>query len=161
MGCSNCEQRCPVYAISMAARTTAKIAGVDVGKHDADKIREICNKAQYHPEQVICFCTGTRAGEIAAAILEGARSPEDVAVSTGARTGCKVLCIEPVLRLLSAAGIEPPKPNGYQWCGHTVTLWTMSEEVRRKFDGDCYHLENDKKFIEKTAKAPWGEGDCK
>lgn len=73
LGCSNCEQRCPRYAVLMVTRNQSLVIGIDTAQFDGDQIHELCAKAKFHPEQVICFCTGTRAGEIAAAIIAGPR----------------------------------------------------------------------------------------
>jgi Fe-S-cluster-containing hydrogenase component 2 len=148
MGCGNCEQRCPQYAITMVPLSEPFLVGLYMNKFDQSKIMDICMKAKFHPDQVICFCTGTRAAEIAAAIIEGAQSPEEVSLKTGARTGCKVLCIEPILRLLRAAGIEPRKPNGYQWTGITSTLWEISEEVKKKYAARGFYFDSDKEFLD-------------
>ena len=49
------------------------------GSTPANSIRmkscRICKKANVHPKQIICYCTNTTAGEIAAAILKGAKTP--------------------------------------------------------------------------------------
>ncbi|MHB8916787.1 MAG: 4Fe-4S dicluster-binding protein [Desulfocucumaceae bacterium] len=148
LGCSNCEQRCPQYAVEMVPREEPLAVGLDLSRFDYAVVMDMCAKAKFHPEQVICFCTGTRAGEIAAAILDGARTPEEVALKTGARTGCKVLCIEPVLRQLYAAGIEPPKPDGFQWCGVTATLWDLSEEVKAKYTSRGFYFDADRDFLD-------------
>jgi bacterioferritin-associated ferredoxin len=50
-------------------------------------------------EQVLCYCTGTRAEEVAAAILGGADTPEKISSQTGIRTGCTIECIQTILRL--------------------------------------------------------------
>ncbi len=67
---------------------------------------------------------------------------------TGTRTGCKVLCIEPVLRQLQAAGIEPQKPDGYQWCGLTTTLWELNAKVKEKYAKRGFYFDADKDFLE-------------
>jgi len=150
LGCSNCNQRCPQNAVKMVPREEPVIIKTETEKFDQEKITEICTKAKFHPEQVICFCTGTRAGEIAAAILDGAKTPEEVALKTGARTGCKVLCIEPVLRILYAAGIDVQKPDGYQWCGITATLWDLSEEVKQKYGTRGFYFDEDREFLDQN-----------
>ena len=58
--------------------------------------------AHMYPDQVICYCHRVQAKEIAAAILQGARTPEDISRLTGARTGCGTLCITGMIRLLKS-----------------------------------------------------------
>ena len=99
-GCNNCSSRCPAYAIELKKLETPYTVRVEVTESIKDRVNEICFRARIHPESIVCFCTATRAGEIAAAIVKGAKKPEDVSRMTGARTGCGVLCIQPIFRLL-------------------------------------------------------------
>jgi len=154
-GCANCEQRCPEYAIVMVKREQPVVVGVDVSSADYAQIEAICRRARLNPEQLICYCTGTRADEAAAAILQGARSPEDISFMTGARTGCKVECIQPMLRLLEAAGVKPEPPkNGWQWYGRTVTAWEISQEVKQKYATRGFYFDEDIKLLDRIADAP-------
>jgi len=147
LGCTNCFQRCPEYAIKMKELGEPIPIGVDVDKFDQDKIWESCVKAKFSPDMIVCICNNTRAGEVAAAILDGARNPAEVALKTGVNVGCKVACPRPVYRLLQAAGIDPPEPDGYQWCGPTATLWTLSPEVIEKY-GSKYYFEEDRQLAD-------------
>jgi len=154
-GCANCEQRCPDLAITMVEREKPLLVKVDVEAVDYDRIVDICRRAKLNPEQLICYCTATRAEEAAAAILQGARTPEEVSYLTGARTGCKVECIQPILRLLEAAGIKPEPPGGgWQWYGRTVTVWEIPEEVKRKYASRGFYFDEDIKILDRVAAAP-------
>jgi len=159
-GCNVCEQRCPEYCIKMEARPKTFVMATDLAKVDRTRIHELCRKAHLHPEQLICFCTGTRADELAAAVLLGARSPEDMSFMTGVRTGCTVICHQPILRILAAAGIEPtPPPRGWQWYGRTATTWEISEETKRKYAGRGFYFDADVELMERAVAAPSdGEG---
>jgi Pyruvate/2-oxoacid:ferredoxin oxidoreductase delta subunit len=86
-GCANCEQRCPEYAVVMVKRDQPLRVGVDVNTVNYAEVVALCAKAGLHPEEHICYCIGTRADEVAAAIIKGARTPEEVSLTTGARTG--------------------------------------------------------------------------
>jgi Pyruvate/2-oxoacid:ferredoxin oxidoreductase delta subunit/bacterioferritin-associated ferredoxin len=154
-GCAACEQRCPDYAITMAKREEPVVVAVNMDGVDYDKVVELCRRARLHPEQIVCYCTATRAEEVAAAILQGARSPEDVSFMTGARTGCKVECIQPILRLLKAAGIEPAPPKGgWQWYGQTPTVWDIPEKVKQKYASRGFYFDEDIKLFERVIAAP-------
>ena len=154
-GCAACEQRCPDYAITMAKREEPVVVAVNVDAVDYNQVIELCRRARLHPEQIICYCTATRAEEVAAAILLGARSPEDVSFMTGARTGCKVECIQPILRLLEAAGIKPvPPKGGWQWYGRTPTVWDIPEEVKQKYASRGFYFDEDIKLFERVIAAP-------
>lgn len=154
-GCAACEQRCPDYAITMVKREQPIVVKVDVSAVDYGRIEELCRRARLNPEQIICYCTATRAEEVAAAILQGARSPEEVSFLTGARTGCKVECIQPILRLLEAAGIKPEPPkDGWQWYGRTVTVWEIPEEVKHKYATRGFYFDEDIKLLDRVVAAP-------
>lgn len=141
LDCTICFTRCPVHAISMQPRTEPLPFGLDWTKADPVEVRRICHTAHMHEEQVICFCRQTQAREVAAAILLGHATPESLALATGIRTGCGVLCITAVLRLLKAAGIETEKAPGWQWYGTYITIWDIPPEVRAKYPE--YFVEED------------------
>ncbi len=153
--CGDCEQRCPEYAITMVLREEPVIAQVNMEGLDYQEIADLCRKAKFHPEQVICYCTATRADEVAAAIMLGAKSPDDISYMTGIRTGCKVECIQPILRLLEAAGIEPkPTPGGWQWYGRTITAWEIPEEVKKKYSSRGFYFDEDIDLLNRAVNAP-------
>lgn len=154
-GCAACEQRCPQYAITMVKRDQPVVVKVDVSAVDYKQVEDLCRRAKLNPEQIICYCTATRAEEVAAAILQGAKSPEEVSYLTGARTGCKVECIQPILRLLEAAGIKPvPPKDGWQWYGRTVTAWEIPEEVKKKYGSRGFYFDEDIELLNRVAAAP-------
>ncbi|WP_294001870.1 4Fe-4S binding protein [uncultured Megasphaera sp.] len=153
MGCANCADRCPFYAITMVKRSEVKTVGVDVSKFDPQKIKDLCLKAHFNPEQVLCYCVGVRAEEVAAAILDGCKTPDEISLATGIRTGCTIECIQPILRLLTAAGIElHPDPNGWQWYGLTPTAWDLPEDVKRKYNSRGFYFDEDRELLDKIAK---------
>ncbi|MHB8916994.1 MAG: 4Fe-4S binding protein [Desulfocucumaceae bacterium] len=153
-GCAACEQRCPEYAIDMVKREEPFTVQVDVEKVPYQKIAELCEKARFNPEQLLCYCTATRAEEVAAAILLGSKTPEEVSLTTGIRTGCKVECIQPVLRLLEAAGIRPEPPKkGWQWYGRTPTIWEIPVEIRDKYNRRGFYFDEDIVLLDRVAAA--------
>lgn len=152
MGCGNCEQRCPEEAIKMEGMKEPRKVGIEIDNY-SEEICALCRAAKFNPEQIVCICTGTRAGEVAAAILEGCKTPEEIAARTGVRTGCKVLCIEPVIRLLLAADVKLERPKGIQWCGPSPNLWTLEDEVAEKHRKTGYRLKDDKQHLEKLSQS--------
>ena len=151
-GCANCADRCPFHAITMVKREEPFTVGMDVSQFDAGKILSLCEKAHFHPQQVLCYCVGVRAEEVAAAILDGADTPDKISARTGIRTGCTIECIQPILRLLEAAGIQAkPDPNGWQWYGETVTAWTMPEAVKEKYASRGFYFDEDRKLLDQVA----------
>jgi Fe-S-cluster-containing hydrogenase component 2 len=153
-GCTICDRVCPTLAI-VTDRKTHLAAVEDVRPEDKARIREICREAKFHPEQIICYCTATRADEAVAAILQGAHTPEEISVRTGIRTGCTVECQQPMLRLLHAAGLRPTPPKGgWQWYGKTVTAWEIPDEVKRKYSGRGFYFDADLEVFERVIDAP-------
>ncbi|MDQ7095424.1 (2Fe-2S)-binding protein [Desulfosporosinus sp. PR] len=151
--CTICATRCPKHAVQMIQRSIPLEIGGGIQQKLTEKVVEICRLAHMYPDQVVCYCHRVQAKEIVAAILEGAKSPEEVAQKTGARTGCGVLCITGVIRLLRGAGIQLGKAPGYQWYGVRASIWDISPEVMSKYPE--YYLQEDKEAIEKIF--PGGE----
>lgn len=156
-GCSNCESRCPVHAVKMVRREEPFVVGVDVARFDKTAVDALCRKAGMNPQQTICYCTAVRAEEVAAAILDGATTPEEISSRTGARTGCTIECIQPILRLLYAAGIEPtPVEGGWQWYGRTITAWELPQEVKDKYAKSGFYFEEDRELFDKVVAVEEG-----
>jgi NAD(P)H-nitrite reductase large subunit len=126
--------------------------GVHPDQFKSDQIFSLCKKANIHPQQIVCYCTNTTAGEIAAAILQGATTPEAVSRLTGARTGCTVLCVQSIMKLLEASGHSGKSGETHQCYGKTATLWDLSPETREKYEATAYHFEEDMESIEKVFK---------
>jgi NADPH-dependent glutamate synthase beta subunit-like oxidoreductase/ferredoxin len=148
-GCSNCSSRCPSAAISLKELDEPYRVGVTIEGSIMEQVRDICVRAKMHPESIVCFCTSTRAMEIAAAILKGAKGPEDISKMTGARTGCGVLCIEPIFRLMLAAGRElGTSPQSHVWYPTVPTLWEIPNHVVEKYEGRGFRFEEDKAYYQ-------------
>lgn len=160
-GCANCADRCPTHAVVMVKRDVPFTIGVDVSRFDQHAIADLCAKAHFNPQQVLCYCVGVRAEEVAAAILDGAKTPHAISSATGIRTGCTIECIQPLLRMLEAAGIPlNPDPDGWQWYGSTVTAWTLPEAVKKKYDSRGFYFDEDRELLDKVAAADASEGSC-
>lgn len=152
VGCWNCEQRCPEHAIEMAPCEPFDLK-VDVSAFDYEKIHELCRKAHFHPKQIMCYCTATRAEEIAAAILGGAGNPAAVVRACGVGSGCGIECNQTILRFLKAAGKTFDRPKlSYQWYGLTATAWDVSDDVKRKHPN--FHFDKDRSLLDRVAEAP-------
>ncbi len=116
----NCMELCPDDAIVMRSLDKPILVGVLNTDVSPEAIGALCMQVGLLPDMLVCVCTDTMAGELAEAILDGAHTPEEVALRTGARTGCTEICLDPILRMLAAAGhgdaARNPR-NGYQWYG--------------------------------------------
>lgn len=154
-GCSNCESRCPYFAVTMVKRADPFVVSADPGAYDRNKIRELCEKAHMNPEQILCYCTGVRAEEVAAAIFGGAKTPEEISLATGIRTGCTIECVQPILRLVKAAGFElTPVKNGWQWYGATITAWEVPKTVAEKYSSRGFYFDDDRELLDRIATTP-------
>lgn len=158
VGCWACEQRCPFEALRMVRHPAPYTVGVATDDIDYRLIEELCRKARLNPEQVVCFCTVTRAEEVAAAILKGYRTPEELSYHTGIRTGCKVECTQPLLRLLEAAGasLEPTLKRGWQLYGRTITAWEIPATVKEKYTRRGFYFEDDLHLLDLISKSKEG-----
>jgi ferredoxin len=69
---------------------------------DPTDVLELCRAADLDPDQLACACSSSPTKELAAVILDGATSFEEVALRTGAQSGCLMYCSVPIRRLLLA-----------------------------------------------------------
>ncbi|HUV75401.1 MAG TPA: (2Fe-2S)-binding protein, partial [Dehalococcoidales bacterium] len=145
LDCKLCFTRCPEHAVTMVERDTPLKVGTAMAGVSEEAVARICEAAHMYPDQVICYCHRVQAREIAAAILQGANTPEDISRATGARTGCGSLCITGIIRLLRAAGIKLTKAPGYQWYGITASIWDISPKLQQKYPE--YYLAEDLQAI--------------
>ncbi len=143
--CLKCLDVCGEGAIRIVPRAQPLILGVNPEEVDQTRLRELCHKAHLDPEKPICVCTVTQAKEVAAAILKGAQSPEEVTLMTGIRTSCGMWCMAPVLRLLRAHGVDMTPPEGFRWYNAEPALWDIPAEVARKYPEYC--LEEDRQLF--------------
>ena len=141
LDCKLCFVRCPEHAVTMVKREAPLTVGANLADVSEAAVARICESAHMYPDQVICYCLRVQAREIAAAILQGAKTPEDVSRVSGARTGCGTLCITGVIRLLRAAGIELSKAPGYQWYGIKASIWEIPPKLQQKYAQ--YYLADD------------------
>jgi len=152
VGCWNCEQRCPEHAIQMVPCDPYTLS-TDVSQFDYARIADLCRKAHFHPKQLVCYCTATRAEELAAAVLAGASTPDAVVLATGVGAGCGIECNQPIMRFLEAAGLTFHRPkSSYQWYGRTITAWEVPEAVRSVFP--VFRFDGDRELFERIIDAP-------
>jgi ferredoxin/bacterioferritin-associated ferredoxin len=149
IACGNCTQRCDRDAITLNKLETPRTVSVSTEDVPTQELEALCRKAGFHPSQIICYCSATRAEEIGAAIMKGAESPEELSRLTGIRGGCSVECIQPMLRLLQAAGITPTPPkDGWQWYGLTPTLADIPESIKAKYRSRGFCFDEDQKLFD-------------
>jgi Fe-S-cluster-containing hydrogenase component 2 len=107
VGCFKCVEACfPYNAISIKRDPNPTKLTVPEDAYEQPSVDELCAKARYSPDAMVCLCTGTTAGEIAAAIVNGIRVPEELTLATGVRAKCGMWCLAGVMRLLDADGVS-------------------------------------------------------
>ncbi len=143
LACTKCWHLCPAYAVTMVPRPEELFVGVDFEEVDQDAIEKLCKKAHLFPEQFVCACTLTLAREVAAAIIKGAKTPEEITAMTGARSGCAIYCMAPILRMLKAHGVDIKPPSNHRWYDVSLSLWDVPEKIAEKYPE--YYLNEDKK----------------
>ncbi|UCD79952.1 MAG: 4Fe-4S binding protein [Desulfobacterales bacterium] len=147
LSCPNCSDSCPESAIALIRRSVPKKLYVDPSEVDQNEIRQLCLKAKLHPHQWGCMCNATRVREVAAAVLKGAKTLEEIALMTGIRSGCTAYCVQHMLRLLKANGVAVKEPKGHRWYDSTQTIWDLPQKVQQKHPG--HFFEEDKKVFRK------------
>ncbi|MGW8180238.1 MAG: 4Fe-4S binding protein [bacterium] len=147
VACMKCLDACPKNAVTLKLRSEPLEIGIDPSTVDQEKLKELCAKASLDPEESICLCNGILAKEIAAAVLKGAETPEDVALMTGVRAGCAMWCTTPVLRVLKANDVEVVFPKGYRMYDIEPTVWDIPEEVAKNYPE--YFLQEDAELSRK------------
>ena len=151
VGCWNCEQRCPEHAVEMKP-CEPYVLSTDVSQFDYNEIEALCRKARFHPKQLVCYCSGSRAEELAAAILSGAKTPDALVLATGVGAGCGIECNQPILRFLESAGLSfERRKKSFQWYGRTTTVWEVPSRLKEDFP--VFRFEEDRKLFDRIINA--------
>jgi Dissimilatory sulfite reductase (desulfoviridin), alpha and beta subunits len=133
--CQRCIDRCDkVNAIRRASRPSEVTRYVDPTDIDPMLLKTLCGKAGILPEMPICGCTRTTGQETVAAILNGAKTPEDVCAMTGLRAGCGLYCVTRIFQVFAACGIGLENPKDRRWVKLTLSLADIPEEKVASID---------------------------
>jgi len=135
---------CTQDAIQSVLRKEPLVLGIDpseLEKVDQASVLELCRKARLHPDEPVCMCMITRARELAAVLLLGAKTPEEISLKTGMRTYCALWCHTAMERMLKAHGIEIEESQRHY--SIDVALWNIPDSVARKYPE--YRVKEDKK----------------
>lgn len=111
VACFRCVDICDDDALLAPKRATPRVFGTDPASADPAAILTLCERAKIDPNRVACPCSSTSVREVAAAILNGAHTMEEVALQTAVQSGCLMYCFAPVHRLLSTFLGHPPAPS--------------------------------------------------
>ncbi|OBI51993.1 4Fe-4S binding protein [Mycobacterium sp. E796] len=102
IACFRCIDVCDDDAITVAELEQPRMVRTSTKTVDAQTLRQLCEKAGMDPNQQACLCSSTKVKELAAAVLTGASTFEDLARATGAASGCLLYCGVPMRRVLVA-----------------------------------------------------------
>jgi ferredoxin len=100
IACMRCIDSCDDDALKTINREVA--LELDTSELDEEAIKEMCRAADMMPTHLVCPCNNTTAQEIAAAILQGANTFEEVSLRNGVQSGCLMYCSVGLRRLLIA-----------------------------------------------------------
>lgn len=144
VACLTCIDACGEGAITTVPRAETMVLRVESTDVDQVALQDLCDKAHLDPEDAICLCTLTKAKEVAAAILKGASSPEEITRMTGIRSTCAMWCMAPIMSLLQASGADMIPPKGYKWYPAQAGIWEIPDEVAQKYTE--YSIEEDRQL---------------
>ncbi len=132
--CQRCMDACPENAITMLPREADRALRVDLSGLDPEEIKRLCRRAGLAPGEAVCACSFITARELAAAVLLGAKTPEDVCAMTGVRRGCGIYCLVNVFKILEAGGITPEGRRKSRLYHHPLDPLDIPEERLREID---------------------------
>jgi Fe-S-cluster-containing hydrogenase component 2 len=133
--CQRCIDRCKKEnAISRLPRPVEVVRYVDHTDLDQEQIQMFCQKAGILAHLPVCGCTRTTGEEAVAAVLKGAKTPEDMCATTGLRAGCGIYCLTRIFQIFEACGIELDEPKDRRWINLTLSLGDLSEEKVAQID---------------------------
>jgi ferredoxin len=102
IACFRCIDVCDDDAITIAELDEPNVVGTKARDFDPAEVRELCARAGMEPDQMACLCSSTKVKELAAAVIGGAETYEQLAIATGAASGCLLYCSVPMRRILTA-----------------------------------------------------------
>ncbi|MFN8628133.1 MAG: (2Fe-2S)-binding protein [Candidatus Binatia bacterium] len=141
LGCTRCVDVCWYdQALTMVPRSQARYVGTDVNEVDADLVRDLCAQAHRLPGELVCVCANTSAGEIAAAIVKGARSFKDLSFATGVLQGCQEFCVPPIQRMLKAKGVDVTQAGGFLKYDQAMSMWDIPKAAQERIE---YYFQDD------------------
>ena len=146
MGCHLCVEFCPQQACSMVTLETPRKVAVNMNPEHIPQITQMCAKAHIYPLWICCTCTGTMTAEVCEAIIQGARTPEEVTRMTGAGTGCGgIYCMSIVQNLLRSNGYDFPDRGDGMYYSMPNTVWDVSDEVAERYP--ALHVKRDQAYM--------------
>lgn len=129
--CGLCWEHCNYDAIEFKPLEKPSIHTVPPieTEEQREEVKKILKKAHQLPTNLVCMCCFTQAWEVAYSIVRGTRTMQELAIDTGARSGCGGgWCGGMIPQFFTAAGIELESPGDGSWYNSQVTLFTITED---------------------------------
>ena len=161
--CQRCIDRCNMEnAVSRVPRPSEVVRYVDHSDFDPQQIKTLCAKAGLLPDMPICGCMRTTGKEAVAAVLKGAKTPEDLCAMTGLRAGCGMYCMTRIFQVLEACGIELDDPSDRRWINLTLSIgdipWEKVDRIDEAYPQCCVG-EDWKRVTQRLTTSRKKEGD--
>jgi len=102
IACFRCIDVCDDDAITIAELDEHRVVTTKARDFDPAEVNGLCQRAGLEPDQMACLCSSTKVKELAAAVIAGAETYEQLALATGAASGCLLYCSVPMRRMLTA-----------------------------------------------------------
>ncbi|ROO87955.1 4Fe-4S dicluster protein [Actinocorallia herbida] len=112
IACFRCVDVCDDDAMLIAEREVPRKVRTSPRSVDPAELNALCEAAGLDPDQMACLCSSTKVKELAAAALNGASTFEELALATGAASGCLLYCGVPMRRVLRARTGDEVDPSG-------------------------------------------------
>ena len=152
VACFRCIDICEDDALLSHGRKAPVKFGIDPASVDQVALGELLLKADLDPDSIACVCTSTPNKEIAAAVIAGARTLEEVALKSGVQSGCLMYCFAPIHRLVTKHWGEMPEASTKnKWYGTSQTLMDVGQEVAQG-NRDFFVEEEQAAFVEMMTK---------
>jgi ferredoxin len=133
IACFRCIDACDDDAMLPVERDEPLVLDGAAEGVDPEAVRALCQATGMYPDAMMCQCSGSQAKELAAAVIGGATTFEEVAWKTGAQAGCLMYCSVPIRRLLRAHTGEVRTGSKVRRYPAEFGLMDVPEEVARRY----------------------------
>ena len=145
IACTRCIDVCDDDAMLLVERAEPITVGFDTTAIDPIAVAELCLAAAMELKQVVCFCSATAAAEVAAAILAGHDTFEDLALVTGVQSGCLMYCSVTMRRLLLAHSGQAPSGSKVRRYDCEQGLLDIPPELARTYPR--FGIEEEQRYL--------------
>jgi ferredoxin len=130
VACFRCVDICDDDALLAHRREQPITFGFDTASVDPVAINELIQRSGVSPTRPICPCSLTSAQEVAASIIGGAQTMQDLALQTGVQSGCLMYCFAPVHRMLTTyLGHDLESPRKNQFYNTSTNIFDVSADI--------------------------------